>query len=57
VGVGLSLIGLSGVAHAHDVEISGAVTVAGPTAPGVPAPAPVAPAPAAPATPAAPAPA
>jgi len=56
VGVGLSLGGLKGVAHAQNVELSGAVTVAGPTAPGVPAPAPLPPAPAA-AAPTAPAPA
>jgi len=43
VGVGLSLVGLTGVAQAQ-VEVSGAVTVAGPTAPGVVAPAAPAPA-------------
>src|SRR5262245_21121477 len=38
----LSLVGLRGVAHAHEAAVSGAVTVAGPTAPGVAAPAPTA---------------
>src|SRR4051812_20891265 len=32
---GFSIAGLSGVARAGDLEVSGAVTVAGPTAPGV----------------------
>ena len=50
VGAGLSLAGLKGVAQAQ-VEVSGAVTVAGPTAPGatapatIPAPAPLPPQP------------
>src|SRR5213595_317987 len=41
----LSIAGLSGLAHAAEVDVTGAVTVAGPTAPGVAAQA--APAPAA----------
>jgi hypothetical protein len=56
VGVGLSLVGLSGVARAQ-AEISGAVTIAGPTAPGAPAAAAVPPPAPAPAPPPAPAPA
>src|SRR5262245_31834227 len=54
---GLS-VGLAGAAHAAEVDVTGAVTVAGPTSPAMAAPpAPTPPAPAAPAPPPAPAPA
>ena len=52
VGAGLSLAGLNGVAQAQ-VDLSGTVTVAGPTAPGATGPAPAPPPPAPPPAPAA----